>query len=168
MKTMLVGVLALGMAGAAAAQYTQSGTTSSEEKAVAALDEQGRQSALSGDASFAEKYLASTYIGINPLGEITAKEEDIASRKRGEMKLASIDQRDRKINIYGNTAVVTSVADVKGTRNGQDISGTYRVSRVYAKQNGEWQQVLFQMTQVQSTSQQSGPKPSTQPQTPPQ
>ena len=48
----------------------------------------------------------------------------------------------------GNTAVVTSTADVKGTVKGNDISGTYQASRVWVKRNGNWQQVLFQSTKV--------------------
>jgi hypothetical protein len=158
MRTMLVGVLVLGMASFAIGQSTGSGTNSTDENAVSTLDEQGRQSALSGDPSFAEKVLASTYIGIDPSGATTTKQEEVASRKRGDMKIASIDERDRKVTVSGNTAVVTSVGDVKGSRNGHDISGTYRVSRVYAKQNGEWQQVLFQMTRVQSSPAPSVPQ----------
>lgn len=155
MKTMLVGILALGMATLAAGQYSQSGNTSAEEKAVAALDDQGRQSALKNDTAFLEKHLASTYMGISPMGETITRDEDIASWKRGDFKLTAIDERDRKVQIYGNTAVVTAIADVRGTRSGQDISGTYRRSSVYVKQNGEWQQVLFQLTKVQSTPQQT-------------
>lgn len=160
MKTAFVCVLTLGMVAVAAGQSSESATNSADEKAVATLDEQGRQSAISGDPSFAEKYLASTYIGIDPSGTTTTKEEEVASRKRGDLKIASIEERDRKVIGYGNTVVVTSVGDVKGSRNGHDISGTYRVSRVYAKQNGEWQEVLFQMTRVMGSPQQGSPAPS--------
>ena len=57
-------------------------------------------------------------------------------------------QKDETVHVYGNTAVVTSTADVKGTNKGADISGTYQASRVWVKRNGKWQQVLFQSTKV--------------------
>lgn len=162
--TVFVGILALGMAAGAVGQTSESGTTSADEKTIASLDDQGRESALKGETAFLEQHLASTYIGINPMGQALTKEEDIANWKRGDIKLTAIDETGRKIQIYGDSAVVTGVAQVKGTTGGHDMSGTYRVTRVYAKQNGQWQQVLFQVTRVQNTPPQSSTEQtSTQP-----
>ena len=153
--TLFVGILALGMAAGAVGQKSESGTTSADEKTIASLDDQGIQSALKGDTAFLEQHLASTFIGINPMGQAVTKEEDIANWKRGDIKLTAIDETNRKIHVYGDSAVVSGIAQVKGISGGHDLSGTYRVTRVYAKQNGEWQQVLFQVTRVQNAPPQS-------------
>jgi hypothetical protein len=155
--------LTLGMVAVAGGQSSESTSGSAEQQAVASLDEQGRQSALKGDTAFLEQHLASTYVGINPMGQALTKEEDIANWKSGDLKLTAIDERDRKIQMYGDAAVVTAIGEIKGTNKGQDISGTYRATRVYVKQHGQWQQVLFQATRVQS-----GPQQNTTQQSPPQ
>lgn len=118
------------------------------DQQLSALDSQARQAAISGDASFLEEHLAANYIGINPQGEMSTKDEAIARRKSGAIKYTAIDPHDQKVEMVGNTAVLTDLVDMKATLNGKDISGAYRVSRVWVKQNGSWQQILFQSTRV--------------------
>jgi hypothetical protein len=148
----LVLVLAISVSGAAFAKdkadKKNGKAGGSVEQQVKELDDQARQAAISGDTSFQEKYLADDFVAINPMGHVASRDEAIAMRKNGDIKYSAIDQKDQKIHVYGNTAVVTSTADVKGTNKGNDISGTYQASRVWVKRNGKWQQVLFQSTKV--------------------
>jgi ketosteroid isomerase-like protein len=52
------------------------------------------------------------------------------------------------VRVYGNSAVVTSRAALKGQRQGQDISGQYRGIDVYVKKQGRWQIVAAQATYI--------------------
>ncbi|SRR6266404_950521 len=146
----LILVLAISVSGAAFAKdkADKKGKGGSVEEQIKALDDQARQAAISGDASFQEKYLADDFVGVNPMGHVASKQEAIAMRKSGDIKYSAIDQKDETVHVYGNTVVVTSTADVKGTVKSNDISGTYQASRVWVKRNGKWQQVLFQSTKV--------------------
>jgi hypothetical protein len=43
--------------------------------------------------------------------------------KSGNVKYSSIEVSDRKIHVYGNAAVVTAKASIKGTMNGNALDG---------------------------------------------
>jgi ketosteroid isomerase-like protein len=53
------------------------------------------------------------------------------------------------VRVYGDTAVVTARADVKGHQLGEDFSGPYRYTRVWVRRNGQWQTVSYQATVTQ-------------------
>jgi hypothetical protein len=118
------------------------------EQQIKTLHDQGRQAALKGDASFFEKHLADNYFGIGGDGRLRTKAEALQDFKSGSIKYESIDERDVKINTYGNAAVVNSMASVRLTTNGKPISGDFRATFVYVKQGGNWKEVAFQSTAV--------------------
>jgi|SRR5579864_213607 len=119
------------------------------EQQIASLEDQAKDAAVKADASFLENYLADDYVGVGGTGKVNNKSEAIEMRKNGTVKYDSIDVSDRKIRVYGNTAIVNLKADVKLTVNGQDMSGPYRVSRVWVKQGGKWKIASFQSTKAQ-------------------
>jgi hypothetical protein len=123
-------------------------TSGNVEQQIRTLHDQGRQAALKGDAGFFEKHLAAGYFGIGGDGKLRTKAESVQDFKSGGIKYESIDERDVKVNTYGNTAVVNSVASVKLIANGKPISGDYRATFVYVKQGGGWREVAFQSTPV--------------------
>jgi hypothetical protein len=116
------------------------------EQEIRNLHDQARQAALKGDAGFFEKHLAAGYFGIGGDGRLRTKAESVQDFKSGVIKYESIDEREVKVNTYGNTAVVNSVASVKMTANGKPIGGNYRATFVYVKQGGDWREVAFQST----------------------
>lgn len=120
------------------------------EKDIRTLHEQSRQAALSGDVNFFERHLASNYLGIGDDGRLTTKQETIQEFKSGAVKYESIDEHDVKVIMYGNAAIVNSMASVKLTANGKPISGDFRATFVYVKQGGNWREVAFQATAVGS------------------
>ena len=52
------------------------------------------------------------------------------------------------MRVYGNTAVITGKAEVKGTLAGNDATGQYTFTRVYVKKGGQWQSVALQQTRI--------------------
>src|SRR5271157_3337024 len=103
-------------------------TSGNVEQQIRTLHDQGRQAALKGDAGFFEKHLAAGYFGIGGDGRLSTKAESVQDFKSGVIKYNSIDERDVKVNTYGNTAVVNSVASVKMTTNGKPVGGDYRAT----------------------------------------
>jgi len=116
------------------------------EQQIRTLHDQGRQAALKGDANFFEEHLAPSYFGIGGDGRLRTRAESVQDLKSGAIHYASIDERDVKVNTYGNTAIVNSMASVKLTSNGKPIAGDYRATFVYVKQGGNWKEVAFQST----------------------
>jgi ketosteroid isomerase-like protein len=119
------------------------------DRQIMQLEKQVRESALKSEVSFVEANYADNYVGVGGTGSAMSKSETIEARKNGELKYQSIEPSDQRVRVYGNTAIVNGVAALKGSFKGNDISGTYRFSRVYVKQGGKWKVVNFQATKVQ-------------------
>jgi uncharacterized protein (TIGR02246 family) len=118
------------------------------EQQIKTLQTQLVQAVQKGDTSFFEKYYARDCYIIHGDGKQTTKAEEIEDFKSGALKYESIDMRDQKIRIYGDTAVVNTLASVKATVNGKPISGDFRAIFVWVKQKGNWMSVAFQSTRV--------------------
>jgi len=116
------------------------------EKTITQLEDASRDAALKSDPSWAEKNVADDFVRINVEGKLLNKDQFIDNIKK--TKFESLDFVDRKVRIYGNSAIVNLTANVKGTSDGKDISGTNRVTRVWTKMKGQWKLVNFQSTRV--------------------
>ena len=131
------------------AKGAQSAGSSADQQIQKLLD-QRRDAALKGDASALEATTSADYVRVGPEGGLMNKTEYLDALKSGSLKFQSIDLKgDSKIQNYGNAAVSTGSADLKGTYKGRDISGSYRISQVLVKRNGKWQVVHLQATKIQ-------------------
>ncbi len=134
--------------GMTAVEQTGKGKAGNVEQEIKTLQEQGRQAALKGDPSFAEKHFADNYLGVGGDGQMRTKAEVIQMYKSGAIKYESIDERNVKIRTYGDTAIVNAEAMVKFTLNGKPTSGDFRAIFVWVKEKGGWKEVAFQVTPV--------------------
>lgn len=133
------------------AQSAKSAKTagSGADQQIQKLLDQRRDAAVKGDVSALEPTTSDDYVRIGPEGGMMNKTEYLDALKSGNLKYQSIQTKDSKIQNYGNAAVSTGTADIKGTYKGRDISGNYRVSQVFVKRNGKWQVVHLQSTKIQ-------------------
>jgi ketosteroid isomerase-like protein len=113
------------------------------------MERQAKEASLHRDADFSQRTLADDYVAITPLGTITTKQETLSARKSGQLRYESIDITDMVVRVYGEMAVVTARADVKGHQLGEDFSGPYRYTRVWVRRGGHWQTVSYQATVTQ-------------------
>jgi hypothetical protein len=114
----------------------------SVEQAVERLDDEILEAARKGDAAFFDKILADDYVRIAANGQMNTKAETVEMYKSGKLKAGAIELKNRKVRVYGNTAIVTREVEEKGQ--------TYRSTLVFVKlKNGRWQLVTFQATKEQ-------------------
>ena len=113
------------------------------------MERQAREASLHRDADFSQKTLADDYVAITPLGQVTTKQDTVSARKSGQLRYETINVSDMVVRVYGDTAVVTARADVKGHQLGEDFSGPYRYTRVWVRRTGHWQAVSYQATVTQ-------------------
>ena len=136
--------------GMTAAEQSAKGNKAGEQ-AVEKLDDEIFAAAKKGDAAAFGKILADDYVRISPDGQVLNKAEAVDLYKSGRLKWDSIDLKNRKVRVYGNTAIVTREDNVKGHMGSNEITGTYRDTVVYVKgKNGQWQDVNYQSTKVQT------------------
>ena len=113
------------------------------------MERQAKEASLHRDVDFSQRTLADDYVAISPLGQITTKQDSVSVRKSGQLRYDTINITDMVVRVYGDTAVVTARADVKGHQLGEDFSGPYRYTRVWVRRSGRWQTVSYQATVTQ-------------------
>src|SRR5215813_3543217 len=113
---------------------------------VMELERHAKEASIHNDTKFTEQALADNYIAIGPLGTVVTESDMVDVRRRSKLHYEFIDVTEMVVRIYGETAVVTAKAEVKGSDFGEDFSGPYRYTRVWIKQNGAWRAVSYQAT----------------------
>jgi len=117
-------------------------------KQIEALEEQWRLAIISNNVTEMDHLLADDYIGISANGTVETKAQALAQRKAGTVLIKSLDLNDLKVRVYGDTAVVTSRAELAGSNGQSDISGNYRYTRVYNRRLGQWKIVSFEASRI--------------------
>lgn len=117
------------------------------------LERMWQQAELTGNTATMANMLSEDYLGIYGDGTLATKSETIESFKRGKTRFRHIHTWDRKIRVYGNTAVVVSKAHVAGEHDGESLNGYYRYTRVYHRHNGVWRIVSFEASAIRPPKQ---------------
>jgi ketosteroid isomerase-like protein len=113
------------------------------------LEDTWRSAVLRGNLTAMDSLLADDYMSISPNGILQSKEQTLAGIRAGTVHFTSLDLSDRKIRVYGTTALVTSRAEVTGTSPEGALSGSYRYTRVYVRDpRGVWRIVSFEASRI--------------------
>jgi ketosteroid isomerase-like protein len=118
------------------------------QKEIEMLETQWRQAVISNDVNQMDHLLADDYLGISATGTVETKAQALAQRKAGTVKISQLNLTDLKVRIYGDTAVVTSRAELQGTNGQSNIGGNYRYTRVYNRRLGQWRIVSFEASRM--------------------
>ena len=121
-------------------------------KEIEALEEQWRQANVDNNLKVMNDLLADDYLGITSNGTIETKAQVLAQRRAGTMRITEMNISDVHVRVYGDTAVVTSRAEIAGSNGASDIGGQYRYTRVYNRRFGEWKIVSFEASRVHDTT----------------
>jgi ketosteroid isomerase-like protein len=113
------------------------------------LEEAWRNAVLKANTAALDALLADDYIAITPSGTLQSKEQTLANLRSGLIHFTAIEFSDRKLRFYGATALVTSRAEVSGATPAGDLSGSYRYTRVYVRdERGKWKIVSFEASRI--------------------
>jgi ketosteroid isomerase-like protein len=119
-----------------------------EVQAVRALDEQFEDAYRREDLTSRQAMTAEDYVGIGVGGTVFAKTTARDFFKSGRVKTLGHEITDRKVRVYGDTAVVTGTRHIRDTLDGKPRDEQHRYTRVWVKRNGQWLVVSFQATKV--------------------
>ncbi len=117
---------------------------------VEKLEEEWRTAELNSDGSAMDQLLSDDYVGITMGGQVVTKMQQLERMKNRNLVLSKIALTDTKVKLIGITAaIVTSLAEVDGTNDGEPMHGTFRSTRVYSRlPNGTWKITNFEATRV--------------------
>jgi ketosteroid isomerase-like protein len=113
---------------------------------IQSLDQQVNEAAVSGNLKMLGKIMSDDYVGVAPNGMILRKPVIAAHYQAGTLHYESVVNSDVEIHINGDCAVLIAIATVKGHDGDTDLSGTYRIMRVFLRRDGEWKIIAFQAT----------------------
>ena len=120
---------------------------------VEQMEQTWRTAQLAGDVAQMDKLLSDDYLGITMTGQVVTKMQQLDRMRNRSLVLTKIDLDDLKVKLIGTTAIVTSLASIEGTNDGQNMHGVYRYTRVYTRSPaGVWKITNFEATRVGTSS----------------
>jgi ketosteroid isomerase-like protein len=122
--------------------------TGSVEQELITLEHGWAEAGVKKDSAFFDRILADDFTGTDSEGNVATKAQYLAEMKSGEYVLASFVQDDIKVRIYGDAAVVTGRATVKGQYKGEEAGGQYQWTDTFIKRDGRWQCVASHSSQI--------------------
>ncbi len=118
------------------------------EQTLVKMEQEMADAVVKSDTSVFDKYAADNAVFTDPGGMLANKAQVIAMFKAGDLKIESSKIEDMKVQMFGNTAVVTYRTTDKGMYKGKDISGQYSWTDVFVKMGGKWKLVAGQGTPI--------------------
>ncbi len=147
MKRILI-VVALAVAAPTLFLTQTQGKAGDDERALRRIEQELADAMLKGDASAVERHYADAFTFTTPDGEVMTKAQVVSNLKTGGAKFESSKFEDMRVQVYGDSAVVTSLTTDRGTVGGVDVSGRYRWMDVFVRRGRRWQLVAAQGTRV--------------------
>ena len=114
--------------------------TEHSEAAIQRLEESWSRAYWTGDTAFLQCLYATKLLSADAQGRLSSKEDDIASslKNRGKQWTNHLDAYQRRISMFGNTAIATSLK-------GDDTHG-FRVTDIYEYDGKQWHAIFSQDT----------------------
>jgi len=111
-----------------------------DERELIKLDKKWVAAAEKLDTVYLDQFFTDDFIeaSAGSGGEVSNKANLFKKVHAPERKVESITVYDIHVHLYGGFAILTDRTVFKGTIGGRDISGNYRVMRVFVKQQGRW------------------------------
>ena len=121
------------------------GTTAdgAEEKALIQIELDSANSLMRSDVAAIDRLLAKEWMN-NTDGQVMNKAQFLAEFKSGAYKIESVQLSDLSPHVFGDVAVVTATAVMKGKYKGSDIPSPQRGAEFFVKRDGRWQIVSTQ------------------------
>jgi ketosteroid isomerase-like protein len=142
MKRMLISLL--GVLALASAAWSQAGSI---DKAIEAHEQQWLKSQKTHNADLLAPLLADKFINTSSEGKVTGKSETLTQAKNTTWE--SVEYKDFKVTVFGDTAIATGVFVGKGMASGKPINDHEQWTDTWVKMpNGQWQCVASQGTPI--------------------
>ncbi|MEY4168751.1 MAG: nuclear transport factor 2 family protein [Blastocatellia bacterium] len=122
--------------------------TESAREAILRLEQEWQDALISADVAALDRLYAETMIYTHSNGSVDDKKSYIESLRSGTAKYQSMTRDEIKVQIFGDSAIVTchwQVSSVSGTK----VNNTNaRYLHFYTRQNGKWRMVAHQATRI--------------------
>jgi ketosteroid isomerase-like protein len=118
------------------------------EQTLLKLEQQWEDALIKSDVAALEKLYDDGLIYTHSNGSVDNKSVYIGNIKSGATKYQSMKRNDIKVNVYGNSALVSCHWEVHVLARGNQIDTIARYLHVYVKQKDGWKMVAHQSTRI--------------------
>lgn len=119
------------------------------ELEIRRLEKELIEAILRRDSAYLNRILADDLTTITPFGDLLGKQVMANIDANDDLVNQSIVTDEIEVRVYGDdAAVVTGRATVVSRFKDRDLSGQYRYTRVYVRQQENWQIVAYQATRI--------------------
>ncbi len=115
-----------------------------DEKMVAALDTEYQAAVEKSDAAAMDRILADDFVLVTGSGKTYSKADLLNEAQSGRVLYERQDDREQKVRVWENTAVVTAKLSAKGTENGKPFEYMLWFSDTYVRTPAGWRYVFGQ------------------------
>lgn len=117
-----------------------------DEKAVAALDTQYQAAVAKNDAAVMDRILADDFVLVTGRGKTFSKADLLGDARGASTTYEKQEEMSetQKVRVWGDTAVVTALLWIKGTREGKPIDYKLWFSDTYVRTKSGWRYVFGQ------------------------
>lgn len=144
----LLTVASLATAAQGAADQARSTHVTAAEREIIAADQALNEAFVRGDVAALERIMTDDYVSTSPLGNVRNRTEALDMQRAGLRRSFSLVADDVRVRVYGDSAVLTSRRIERGEFRGRDVSGQFRTTRVYVRQDGRWRLAAMQTTPI--------------------
>ena len=112
------------------------------------LDKKRMQAMATKDTATLESLIADDLIYTHSSARLDTKRSLIDNMTSGSTVYTVVEPSDVKAQDLGDTVVLTGIAQIKVTANGNPLAFGVRFTDVYARRGGRWQMVTWQSTKL--------------------
>jgi len=104
-----------------------------------------------GDAAALEELLAEDYTLTDSRGKITTRAEDLAEVRAGTARYTLFENRDMRVRLYGDAAVVTGRTHIETVVEGRTVQLVFQFTDTMIRRNGRWQVAASHATRIEAS-----------------
>lgn len=120
------------------------GDSADAEKTVGALDTQYQAAVKANDAAAMDRILADDFVLVTGRGQVFSKADLLKEAREKTTIYEHQEDITQKVRVWGDTAVVTALLWIKGTRDGKPFERKLWFSDTYVRTAKGWQYVFGQ------------------------
>ena len=118
------------------------------EQHVRQLNDDWVKAIMRGDGETLDRIMADDFLFTYPL-EGDDKAQFIADVTSGDLKVEHITREQVSVRIFGSTAVLTARDSATWLYHGRELSGQYKIIKVFTERAGRWQLCAIQACPMQ-------------------
>jgi len=93
---------------------------------------------LDGDVEGIREHLTADFTLTDANAVITTREDDLRAAQNGSTRYTMFENRDMKVRLHGDAAVVTGVTEVRGMAGTTEFAAKFQFTDTVVRENGRW------------------------------